>query len=277
MAGSTIVSLRVRAGDDASCLNLYRPRQPRVLGVPPRFIDRDGFAWADKPRDAANPWQLLFARLPTNLRSVPGEGSGVRPGAGGEGQRDARGGAGDPGKEYGQLFARTCGAAWAKRSRSPTAAAGPLRLQVVALLADSIFQGDLLISEEAFLRHFPDISGYRFFLVETSGDVGASYAPYSTEQTAAVQRALERNLGDYGLSAETTGQRLAEFLTVQNTYLSTFQSLGGLGLLLGTLRAGGRAVAKRAGAPRASWPCCARPASAAGRWRGWFCWNTPCC
>ena len=25
-----------RPGDDASCLNLYRPRQPRILGVPQR-------------------------------------------------------------------------------------------------------------------------------------------------------------------------------------------------------------------------------------------------
>jgi len=31
-----------------------------------------------------------------------------------------------------------------------------------------------------------------------------------------------------------TSRRLAEFLAVQNTYLSTFQSLGGIGLLLGT-------------------------------------------
>jgi predicted lysophospholipase L1 biosynthesis ABC-type transport system permease subunit len=100
----------------------------------------------------------------------------------------------------------------------------PLTVEVVALLADSIFQGDLLMSEPSFLRCFPDTSGCRFFLIETPPD-----------QTAAVQKALERNLGDYGLAVETTGQRMAGFLTVQNTYLSTFQSLGGLGLLLGTL------------------------------------------
>ena len=49
-----------------------------------------------------------------------------------------------------------------------------------------------------------------------------------------MQKALERELSDYGLAAETTGRRLAGFLAVQNTYLSTFQSLGGLGLMLGT-------------------------------------------
>ena len=100
----------------------------------------------------------------------------------------------------------------------------PVQLRVVALLADSIFQGDLLVSESAFLRLFPDTSGCGFFLVE---------AP--SERTAAVQKTLDQNLGEYGFSAETTGRRMANFLAVQNTYLSTFQSLGGLGLLLGTL------------------------------------------
>ena len=78
---------------------------------------------------------------------------------------------------------------------------------------------------------------------------------------------MERNLGDYGLSTETTGERMAEFLAVQNTYLSTFQSLGGLGLLLGTIglaavqlrnvleRRGELALLRAAGFPRAmlSW------------------------
>ncbi|HEV7225692.1 MAG TPA: FtsX-like permease family protein, partial [Pirellulales bacterium] len=41
-------------------------------------------------------------------------------------------------------------------------------------------------------------------------------------------------LGDFGFDVEPTARRLAEFMAVQNTYLSTFQSLGGLGLLLGT-------------------------------------------
>jgi ABC-type antimicrobial peptide transport system permease subunit len=73
------------------------------------------------------------------------------------------------------------------------------------------------------LRHFPEIDGYRYFLVES--------AP---EQVTDVQNTLERELGDYGFAAETTGRRLADFLAVQNTYLLTFQTLGGLGLLLGT-------------------------------------------
>jgi ABC-type antimicrobial peptide transport system permease subunit len=43
------------------------------------------------------------------------------------------------------------------------------------------------------------------------------------------------------LDAVSTQQRLAGFLAVQNTYLATFQALGALGLLLGTV---GLAVAQ---------------------------------
>jgi ABC-type antimicrobial peptide transport system permease subunit len=67
------------------------------------------------------------------------------------------------------------------------------------------------------------VNGYRFFLVDTKG-----------QPIDKVQGLLEESLGDYGFDAETSAGRLAAFFAVQNTYLSTFQSLGGLGLLLGT-------------------------------------------
>ena len=52
---------------------------------------------------------------------------------------------------------------------------------------------------------------------------------------AEVRGAWKAALDDYGFDAEPTADRLAAFMAVQNTYLSTFQSLGGLGLLLGTI------------------------------------------
>ncbi len=100
----------------------------------------------------------------------------------------------------------------------------PVQLEIVGLLQNSIFQGDVLIGERMFLAHFPDTSGYRFFLVDTDG-VAADR----------VRQVLESRLSDFGFDAETSADRLAGFFAVQNTYLSTFQSLGGLGLLLGTL------------------------------------------
>ena len=98
------------------------------------------------------------------------------------------------------------------------------RLQVVGLLENSIFQGDLLMREADLVRFFPDASGYRLFLIDLKGN-----------PPQPVRAALDSALGDYGFDAEPTARRLAAFSAVQNTYLSTFQSLGGLGLLLGTL------------------------------------------
>jgi ABC-type antimicrobial peptide transport system permease subunit len=204
LAGNKILSVRVRPGDDASCLNLYQARQPRWLGLPNAFLERGGFAWADKPSGCSNPWLLLnqdlgqdadgVARVPVVLEKNTANYA-----------LHLWGG-------LGSTFDWT------------DAQGQRVRFQIVALLADSIFQGDLLVSEKVLLRQYPEINGYRFFLVES---------PHH-DSVDDVSHVLEHNLGDYGFVAETTGRRLAAFLAVQNTYLSTFQSLGGLGLLLGT-------------------------------------------
>jgi ABC-type antimicrobial peptide transport system permease subunit len=102
-----------------------------------------------------------------------------------------------------------------------------IRLRLVAALADSVLQGELLMSQANFLRLFPEHQGYQFALVETPPD-----------QVENVSAALEEALADFGADAKSTVERLAEFHKVENTYLSTFQTLGGLGLLLGTLGLG---------------------------------------
>src|SRR5207245_2728021 len=63
-----------------------------------------------------------------------------------------------------------------------------------------------------------------FFLIE---------APAA--QTTAVREFLETGLANQGFVVTPTAQRLESYLAVENTYLSTFQALGGLGLLLGAL------------------------------------------
>ena len=50
----SIEPFRVRPGDDASCLNLYQPRRPRVFGVPTTLIERGGFLFA-----AGDGWKTL--------------------------------------------------------------------------------------------------------------------------------------------------------------------------------------------------------------------------
>ena len=208
LAATRTFGLRVKSGDDASCLNLYLPRQPRILGVPEGLLQRGGFAWAasaaESDEEKANPWLLLAKPLAPDADGTPCVPVVIDMNTamyalhltGGVGQTY------DVTDDQGRT----------------------IRLRVVGLLSNSIFQGDLLLAEDRLLEHFPEISGRRFFLIECRG-----------QQTGAVAAAWNRTLGDFGLSTEGTGDRLASFLAVQNTYLSTFQSLGGLGLLLGTI------------------------------------------
>jgi hypothetical protein len=198
------LALRVESGDDASCLNLYQATRPRVLGVGQGFVHRGGFAWgasqADTPEEKENPWLLVDKKLPD------ADGTRVVPAV-----VDYNTATYSLHKGLGDAIEMTDG-----RGR-------PVRLQIVGMLKNSIIQGDVLIGEAAFLEIFPHVSGYRFFLIDTRD-----------EPVDKVQQALESALSDYGFDAETSQGRLASFFAVQNTYLSTFQSLGGLGLLLGT-------------------------------------------
>jgi ABC-type antimicrobial peptide transport system permease subunit len=100
----------------------------------------------------------------------------------------------------------------------------PVQLRLVGLLQDSIFQSELLMSEQNFLRLYPNQEGYNFFLID---------APVA--RAGDLKPALETALASRGFEVTPSAQRLAAYLAVENTYLSTFQALGGLGLLLGAL------------------------------------------
>jgi hypothetical protein len=192
---------RLRSGDDASCLNLYRPQNPRILAPTGDFLERGGFRFgatlAEAPEEQANPWLLLDRTFPDGAIPIVGDASSMT-----------------------YVLHLSLG----EDFLLPREGEAPLRLRLVGHLQDSLFQSELLMSEENFLRHFPEVSGFRYFLVET--------APASVEEAETL---LETRLADFGLDASTTASRIASFHRVENTYLSTFQSLGALGLLLGTL------------------------------------------
>jgi putative ABC transport system permease protein len=102
----------------------------------------------------------------------------------------------------------------------------PFQVRLVGAVANSILQGQLLISETEFMRRFPGESGHRCFLIDTDGP------------EAPIARELTRGLTDLGFETTPTVDRLNRFNAVQNTYLNTFQWLGGLGLLLGSVGLG---------------------------------------
>lgn len=101
------------------------------------------------------------------------------------------------------------------------------KVRIVAMLENSILQGSLIIAEDRFVEHFPSEAGYRVLLIDT---------PAQNVETVAGH--LSSRLMDFGLGLTTTRQRLAAFSEVESTYLSIFQILGGLGLILGSVGVG---------------------------------------
>jgi hypothetical protein len=84
-----------------------------------------------------------------------------------------------------------------------------------------------LIDENAFLKLYPSEPGYRMLLVD---------APF--ERADEMTAALTRGLRSAGVEFVAAADRLNAFNAVQNTYLGTFQLLGGLGLILGSVGLG---------------------------------------
>jgi putative ABC transport system permease protein len=103
----------------------------------------------------------------------------------------------------------------------------PFKVRIVGAVANSILQGQLIIDEVEFVKRFPGESGYRMFLIDAPSN--------AVSQVAAT---LSRAMQDVGLELTPTVTRLNQFNAVQNTYLGTFQVLGGLGLLLGSVGLG---------------------------------------
>jgi putative ABC transport system permease protein len=201
--GLDFVQLRRRAGDDASCLNLNRVGQPHILGVPTEELAaRGAFSFvtlADRV-DPASPWHALELDLgPAVVPAVADQtviiwGLGMQLG-------DELTYVDERGQE--------------------------LKLRLVGGLANSIFQGHLLIDEDAFVAHFPSVSGARVLLVD---------APTSGRDELA--DTLRRTMQGWGLELIPTAERLAAFTEVEHTYLSIFLALGGLGIILGTVGMG---------------------------------------
>ena len=191
ITGARFYSFRLRPGEDSSCLNLYEPRSPRVLGARPDFIALGRFSFTESVEKTTNPWTLLDAQ----------ESDGSIPAI-----ADANSITYILHRRVGDVFD-----------------ADGVKLRLVAALDDSIFQSELIVSEKNFTRAFPDEQGFRYFLIDGPPALSAP---------------LEEGLADFGFDVISTPERLAAFHRVENTYLSTFQALGGLGLLLGTLGLG---------------------------------------
>lgn len=212
LADVRVVPFRTLAGDEASCLNLNQAQKPKLMAVDPAMLaSRKAFRFSktSSPDGGAlaedeSPWELLQKEWPDE------EGKPVVPAIG-----------------------DMASIQWAmKKSIGATIEyedenGKPYLVKIIGGVANSTLQGTLVVSEDSFLKRHPSHTGYSFFMVD---------APF--DRIESVSEELSWGLQDYGLELTPSAQRLAELNAVQNTYLSTFQALGGLGLLLGSVGLG---------------------------------------
>lgn len=97
-------------------------------------------------------------------------------------------------------------------------------LRIVGTLSNSIFQGNILIDRNLFSEIWEETTGSEVFLLKTN-----------IAETQSVASLLATALNEYGVRVTTTNDRLKQFNTVTDTYLTIFLTLGGLGLLLGIM------------------------------------------
>jgi putative ABC transport system permease protein len=199
--GALFTRFRLRPGDEASCLTLYQPTNPRLVAPEPAFLDAGRFRFAQSlattDDERANPWQLLNRTFDDGAVPAIADQTSLT-----------------------YVFHLKVGDDFVFTPDGGE----PITLRIVGTLADSVLQSELIIGERDFVRLFPMHEGYRIWLIETP-----------EARAAAVTTLLEDRLSDFGVDVTDTRARLAAYHQVENTYLSTFQALGALGLLLGTL------------------------------------------
>ncbi len=190
-------------GDDASCLNLNLVNQPQLLGVNSEAFDQKqsfSFAKLSAEVDQDHPWLAL--------KESPKDGVIAA---------------------YVDLTVLTWGL---KKKVGDTLIylserGEELSVVIKGGLNSSIFQGNVLIDNAQFAKYFPSVGGSKIMLVDADAN-----------QQEKIENHLKDNFTDFGIELIGTSEKLAEFNSVTNTYLTVFMVLGGLGVLIGTIGLG---------------------------------------
>ena len=196
------VPLRQNFGEEASCLNLNRATVPRLVGIDPtQLSSREAFSFQTHEGNSNEPW-LLLSQPRTAKQPIPVIG--------------------DHASVTWALHKKVGETLTYRDERGEE-----FEVKIVATVANSILQGNLLMDQSAFLEKFPSITADRSFLID---------AP--VERREEIAAALTRALSDQGMAVERSEIRLARLAAVQNSYLLIFQSLSALGLLVGSIGLG---------------------------------------
>jgi putative ABC transport system permease protein len=197
------VQIHSLEGDDASCLNLNQVQHPRILGVKPEtFNSRHSFLFVSYLNgiDKNSTWLELKKKFGDDIVPAIADQTVIT-----WGLKKSVGDTLIYLNEFGQR----------------------IKLLLIAGLDNSIFQGNLIISDSLFIQNFPSTSGSKIMLIDATAT-----------NPKQLSQALSSALTDYGIELTSTTARLAEFNSVENTYLTVFMVLGGLGVIIGTFGLG---------------------------------------
>ena len=127
LSKSEIFPFRVLPGEDVSCLNLYQPQKPQILGAPDTMLEK--FPWYKLKPVQPEGGKASAIGDTKSLRWIlhhnPDDDFLIQ-------------------DEFGK----------------------PLSLELETI-ENSLFQSQLIISESNFTKYFPSQSGYQFFLIKT--------------------------------------------------------------------------------------------------------------
>ncbi len=193
-----LVQFQSQPGDDASCLNLNKISRPRLIACNPAAFDqRSAFTFATRTDelDSQHPWLTLNKTLADDVIPAIADQTVIQWGLM---------------KSIGDTILYK------------TEDGKDLKIKLLGGLANSVFQGNVIIAEEHFNKAFPSVSGSNVFLIDVP-------------DTSSVVADLQTGMRNYGPEIVRTTDRLLSFYTIENTYLNIFLMLGALGLLIGTL------------------------------------------
>ncbi len=191
------IPFREISGDDASCLNLNKISNPKILGVDPlQLKDRFSFETFIEKSDISDTWMELSKKRGDLIPAIADQ-TVIQWGLG---------------KKIGDtLFYKN-------------ANGYEMKLLLIGGLESSVFQGNVIIDSKFLLENYPNSSGNAFFLIDTD-----------TSNAETLKNELFYAFRDFGWQMTKASDVLAEFKSVENTYLTIFLMLGGLGLFIGSI------------------------------------------
>ncbi len=188
-----LLPMRIGAGDDASCFNLNQVTQPRLIATDVTALSHlRAFSIKSVLAGCGRDWNILR------------EGEVLR------------------------AFVDETTLLWVLKKHLGDHIiyqdewGRPFPVEIAGTLDDSVFQGNMVVDDTRFLKHYPSAEGARLFLVDSSNDAGVGLA------------VLQKTLADQGAVVTTTHERLEAFHGVENTYIMIFNVLGGLGVIVGS-------------------------------------------